>query len=241
MADNEDRPVEREGRRLRVSQGGVGQARRLLWSSGLPLRRAPVAFAARLAIPSRDRPPAQPEMRAAVHPHRPPARCWSSSSRRATRAAGSCAPSASTSSPRPASSPTSSRTASRTPPRPARCAACTSSPAARRDQAGALRAGAIWDVIVDLRPESPIFRHWQGFELGAASGGCSTSPRASPTASRRCRTDRGRLPDPHRYTPGRRRRGALGRPGLRHRLAAAGRGHLGAGRGLALARAPPAA
>lgn len=25
--------------------------------------------------------------------------------------------------------------------------------------------GAIWDVIVDLRPESPTYRRWQGFEL----------------------------------------------------------------------------
>ncbi len=25
--------------------------------------------------------------------------------------------------------------------------------------------GAIWDVIIDLRPESPTYRHWQGFEL----------------------------------------------------------------------------
>jgi dTDP-4-dehydrorhamnose 3,5-epimerase len=27
--------------------------------------------------------------------------------------------------------------------------------------------GAIWDVIVDLRPESPTYRRWQGFELTA--------------------------------------------------------------------------
>lgn len=25
--------------------------------------------------------------------------------------------------------------------------------------------GAIWDVIVDLRPQSPTYRRWQGFEL----------------------------------------------------------------------------
>jgi dTDP-4-dehydrorhamnose 3,5-epimerase len=30
-------------------------------------------------------------------------------------------------------------------------------------------AGAIWDVIIDLRPHSPTYRRWQGFELGAAS------------------------------------------------------------------------
>ena len=40
----------------------------------------------------------------------------------------------------------------------------------------------------------------------------------------------------HPYTPGGRGRPALGRPGLRHRLAAAGRGDLREGRGLAAAR-----
>src|ERR1700730_9346835 len=30
-------------------------------------------------------------------------------------------------------------------------------------------AGAVWDVIIDLRPRSPTYRRWQAFELGAAS------------------------------------------------------------------------
>ena len=30
--------------------------------------------------------------------------------------------------------------------------------------------GAIHDVIVDLRPESPTYRRWEGFDLDAASG-----------------------------------------------------------------------
>jgi len=30
-------------------------------------------------------------------------------------------------------------------------------------------SGAIWDVIVDLRPESATFRQWRGFELSAAN------------------------------------------------------------------------
>lgn len=30
--------------------------------------------------------------------------------------------------------------------------------------------GAIWDVIVDLRPHSPTYRCWQGFELSSANG-----------------------------------------------------------------------
>jgi dTDP-4-dehydrorhamnose 3,5-epimerase len=28
-------------------------------------------------------------------------------------------------------------------------------------------SGAIWDVVIDLRPESPTFRQWRGFELSA--------------------------------------------------------------------------
>lgn len=31
-------------------------------------------------------------------------------------------------------------------------------------------AGRIYDVIVDLRPQSPTYRQWQGFELTAAGG-----------------------------------------------------------------------
>ncbi len=30
--------------------------------------------------------------------------------------------------------------------------------------------GAIWDVILDLRPASPTYLKWQGFELSAANG-----------------------------------------------------------------------
>jgi dTDP-4-dehydrorhamnose 3,5-epimerase len=30
--------------------------------------------------------------------------------------------------------------------------------------------GAVWDVIVDLRPGSPTYRRWQGFELSSANG-----------------------------------------------------------------------
>lgn len=29
--------------------------------------------------------------------------------------------------------------------------------------------GALWDVIIDLRPSSPTYRHWQGFELTATN------------------------------------------------------------------------
>ncbi|MCA3596097.1 MAG: dTDP-4-dehydrorhamnose 3,5-epimerase family protein, partial [Methylobacterium sp.] len=30
--------------------------------------------------------------------------------------------------------------------------------------------GAIWDVALDLRPDSPTFHRWLGFELTAANG-----------------------------------------------------------------------
>lgn len=30
--------------------------------------------------------------------------------------------------------------------------------------------GSIWDVIVDLRPDSPTFRRWSGFELSGENG-----------------------------------------------------------------------
>lgn len=30
--------------------------------------------------------------------------------------------------------------------------------------------GSIWDVIIDLRPASPTFRRWQGFELSDENG-----------------------------------------------------------------------
>src|SRR5215471_8335982 len=30
--------------------------------------------------------------------------------------------------------------------------------------------GAIWDVIIDIRPTSPTYRRWQGFELSDANG-----------------------------------------------------------------------
>lgn len=31
-------------------------------------------------------------------------------------------------------------------------------------------SGSIWDVIIDIRPESPTFRQWRGFELSADNG-----------------------------------------------------------------------
>ena len=31
-------------------------------------------------------------------------------------------------------------------------------------------SGSIWDVIIDLRPQSPTFRQWRGFELSDGNG-----------------------------------------------------------------------
>ncbi len=44
-----------------------------------------------------------------------------------------------------------------------------SEPAAETKVVRCMR-GAIFDVIVDLRPKSPTFRRWQGFELSEANG-----------------------------------------------------------------------
>jgi dTDP-4-dehydrorhamnose 3,5-epimerase len=30
--------------------------------------------------------------------------------------------------------------------------------------------GAIWDVIIDIRPDSPTYRRWEGFELSESNG-----------------------------------------------------------------------
>jgi dTDP-4-dehydrorhamnose 3,5-epimerase len=30
--------------------------------------------------------------------------------------------------------------------------------------------GTIWDVIIDIRPDSPTYRQWQGFELSSMNG-----------------------------------------------------------------------
>src|SRR5271163_4095950 len=30
--------------------------------------------------------------------------------------------------------------------------------------------GAIWDVIIDVRPDSPTYRRWEGFELSESNG-----------------------------------------------------------------------
>jgi dTDP-4-dehydrorhamnose 3,5-epimerase len=30
--------------------------------------------------------------------------------------------------------------------------------------------GTIWDVIIDIRPDSPTYRRWQGFELSESNG-----------------------------------------------------------------------
>ncbi len=56
----------------------------------------------------------------------------------------------------------SSRTTSRAR-RAGSCAACTSSPG--RPSSSAAFAGAILDVLVDIRRGSPSFGHWEGFQL----------------------------------------------------------------------------
>ena len=49
-----------------------------------------------------------------------------------------------------------------------RCAACIFNDAPHAEvKLVRCLSGAIWDVIVDLRPGSPTFRQWRGFELSA--------------------------------------------------------------------------
>ena len=38
-------------------------------------------------------------------------------------------------------------------------------------------AGKVWDVIVDLRPDSPTFKQWESFELSAENHKCIYVPR----------------------------------------------------------------
>jgi hypothetical protein len=44
--------------------------------------------------------------------------------------------------------------------------------------------GTICDVIIDIRPVSPTYLHWQNFELSGVNGLNYTSQRGSPTASK---------------------------------------------------------
>ncbi len=85
--------------------------------------------------------------------------------------------------------------------------------------------GAVFDVVVDLRPDSPTFRRWFGVELRAGGTASLFVPAGSRTASRRSRTTSEvhyQMGAPLRARGGARR--ALGRPGVRHRVAgAAGR------------------
>ena len=50
--------------------------------------------------------------------------------------------------------------------------------------------GAIHDIIVDLRPDSPTYMAWEGFDLSAENGRELTSLKASATASSRLPTIR---------------------------------------------------
>ena len=45
---------------------------------------------------------------------------------------------------------------------PARCAACTTRPPYAEDKLVRCTSGAIFDVIVDIRRDSPTFRRWFG-------------------------------------------------------------------------------
>jgi dTDP-4-dehydrorhamnose 3,5-epimerase-like enzyme len=69
--------------------------------------------------------------------------------------------------------------------------------------------GAVWDVVVDVRPHSATFGRWEAFEL-------SESNQRVPVPDRRRRTQ---LPDVGRLSPRPRTRVPLERPRRRHTLA----------------------
>ena len=67
--------------------------------------------------------------------------------------------------------------------------------------------GAIFDVAVDLRPDSPTYLHWFGLELTGTKASSSTSRRGSRTGSRRSpTTPSSPMPSPCRMCRGRARR-----------------------------------
>ena len=90
------------------------------------------------------------------------------------------------------SRPSSPRRTSRAQPARARCAGCTSRPRPH-EEAKLVRCtrGAIFDVILDLRPDSATFLGWLGVGLDEDNGTRSTSRRGARTATRRS----GRRPD----------------------------------------------
>ncbi len=75
--------------------------------------------------------------------------------------------------------------------------------------------GSIYDVVVDLRPESPTYCRWVGAELTADNRRSLYIPQGRrPRLSHPGRAERGLLPDLGAVPAGRQRRGALGRPGV---------------------------
>ena len=121
-----------------------------------------------------------------------------------TSAAASRARSTSTSSRRTASTPPSCSATRRSTRGAARCAACTTRPSPH-GEAKLVRCtrGAIYDVVVDLRPDSPTYRRWFGAELSADNGAHALHP---ARARARLPDARGRLPRSttrcrHHYVP----------------------------------------
>jgi dTDP-4-dehydrorhamnose 3,5-epimerase len=78
--------------------------------------------------------------------------------------------------------------------------------------------GALFDVAVDLRPDSPTFRKWVGSELTEENGRALYVPDA-------CRRYRGRLSDLQATRSRSSARHPLGRPVPWCRVAGAGAGH----------------
>ena len=94
--------------------------------------------------------------------------------------------------------------------------------------------GAIWDVIIDLRPESPTFRQWRGFELTGENGLQLYIPKGFAHGFQTLeRRHAGQLPDLGILHAGCRQRRSLQRSGVRHQVAVAGDHDCGKGPALA--------
>ena len=108
-------------------------------------------------------------------------------------------------------------------------AAGTALPArpSRGGQARAVHAGAIYDVVVDLRPDSPSFKKHVAVELSAENRLMLYIPKGCAHGFQTLEDGTEVLYDISAVLRARSRRGrALGRPGLRHRLAGSQSDHL---------------
>ena len=97
--------------------------------------------------------------------------------------------------------------------------------------------GALHDVIIDLRPDSPTYRKWEGFDLTAENGRMLYVPAGFAHGFQTLEDDtHATYQVSYPYTPGAEGGVRWDDPAFGDPLAAAGQRDLGQGRGLAAAR-----